>query len=72
MSVVDEKLGKKQNHISQIEQGIANPPAEFLEKCLAVYEIPDAEKADFLALALASSNRIILELYKISSIPKKD
>jgi transcriptional regulator with XRE-family HTH domain len=72
MNVVAEKLGKKQNHISQIEQGKANPSPEFLKKCLSVYEIPEAEKADFLAQALESSNRIVLELDKISIIPKGD
>ena len=72
MNVVAEKLEKKQNHITQIEQGKANPSLEFLEKCLSVYEIPEAEKADFLAQAFEGSKRIVLELDKISIIPKED
>ena len=72
MSEMAEKLGYKQNHVSQIEQGKTNPSLEFLEKCLKVYEIPEAEKADFIAQALSSSDRIVLELEKITIIPKED
>ena len=72
MSEMAEKLGCKQNHITQIEQGKTNPSLEFLEKCLKAYEIPDAEKADFIAQALSSSERIVLELDKITIIPKED
>ena len=72
MSEVAEKLGFKQNHITQIEQGKTNPSIEFLEKCLEVYEIPKAEKPDFIAQALTSSERIVLELDKITIIPKMD
>jgi transcriptional regulator with XRE-family HTH domain len=33
------KLGCKQNHITQIEQGEANPPQAFLEKSAEVYNL---------------------------------
>ena len=72
MSAVAEKLGKKQNHITQIEQGQANPSIEFLKECLTVYEIPETEKADFIAQALSNSERIDLKLDKITIIPKED
>jgi transcriptional regulator with XRE-family HTH domain len=72
MTDVAEKLGYRQNHITQIEQGKSNPTPEFLKKCLEVYEIPENEKADFLAEALASSKRLTLELDEITNIPKED
>jgi transcriptional regulator with XRE-family HTH domain len=72
MTDVAEKLGCKQNQITQIEQGKTNPSPEFLRKCLEVYKIPEAEKADFIAQALASSNRLILEMDKVTIIPKDD
>ena len=72
MTDVAVKLGYGQNHITQIEYGKTNPTPEFIEKCLMVYEIPKIEKADFIAQALISSERIVLELDKISILPKED
>jgi len=72
MTDVAEMLGYRQNHITQIEYGKTNPTPEFLEKCLVVYEIPKAEKSDFIAQALTSSERVVLELDNISIIPKED
>ena len=72
MTVVAKMLGYGQNHITLIEQGKTNPSPEFLEKCLKVYEIPEYEKADFIAKALACSNRLALETDKVTIIPKED
>jgi transcriptional regulator with XRE-family HTH domain len=72
MTKAAEKLGCKQGHISQIELGKINPTIDFLEKCLKVYEMPETEKADFIAQALISSNRLTLEMDKVTIIPKED
>ena len=69
---VAEKLGCSQNQITQYEQGKVNPQPEFLEKCLEVYGIPESEKAEFLAQALTSSKRLIVNLDKVTIIPKDD
>jgi transcriptional regulator with XRE-family HTH domain len=72
MTNMAEMLGCKQNHITQIEQGKTNPTPEILRKCLEIYEIPEKEKADFIALALESSSRLKVEMDRVTTIPKTD
>ena len=72
MADAAERLGCKQNHITLIEQGKTNPTHAFLEKCLEVYEIPEIEKADFIAQALTKSTRFVLDMDNVTSIPKED
>ena len=72
MTDVAEKLGCKQNHISQIEKGLTNPSLEFLKKCIEAYEIPEIEKADFIAQAFASSSQLALKMDNVTIIPKED
>ena len=70
MKETAKKLGCAQNNLTYIEQGKTNPSMDFLKKCIEVYEISEAEKADFIAQALESSNRLILDLNKSKEIPK--
>jgi transcriptional regulator with XRE-family HTH domain len=72
MAETAEKLGCKQNHITKIEQGEANPTQTFLEKNAEVYGLTGAGKTEFIALALSSSKRLVLELDKATIIPKDD
>jgi transcriptional regulator with XRE-family HTH domain len=72
MKDVAEKLGYRQNHITQIEQGKTNPSPEFLRKCVDVYKITEKEKADFFVQALVSSSQITLRMDKINIISKND
>jgi transcriptional regulator with XRE-family HTH domain len=70
MAETAKKLGCSQNNLTYIEQGKTNPSQKFLKKCIEIYEISEAEKADFIAQALESSNRLILDLNKSKEIPK--
>jgi len=70
MAETAKKLGCTQNNLTYIEQGKTSPSMKFLKKCIEVYEIPEAEKADFIAQALESSKRLILDLNKSKEIPK--
>jgi len=72
MTDMEEMLGKKQNQITQYERGKVNPPLEFLKKCLEVYKIPETEKVDFIAQALANSKRLSFKLDEVTIIPKVD
>jgi len=69
---VGNRLGYSQNSLTYIEQGKTNLSMKFLEECLKVYEIPETEKADFITKAFKSSNRFIVELDNVKSIPKDD
>jgi len=70
MTETAKKLGCTQNNLTYIEQGKTNPSMDFLKKCIEVYGISKAEKANFIAQALESSNRLILDLNKSKEIPK--
>ena len=72
MAEAAEKLGCKQNSLTYKEQGKTNLSPEFIKKCLEVYKIPETEKAAFVMKALSSSNKLIIEMDKITSIPKED
>jgi len=69
MTDAAEKLGFKQNHISQIENGKANPTLDYVTKCLKIYKISNNAKADFIAKALASQNRLSFETDVVTIIP---
>jgi len=72
MTEVANMLGYSQNSITQIEQGKTNPSSKFIEECLKVYEISGIERANFIALALSCSNKLTLNMDKVTIIPKED
>jgi len=72
MAKAAKMLGCKQNHITQIEHGKCNPKYEYIEKCLKIYEVPNNEKADFVAKALANSKQITFKIENVTTTPKED
>jgi transcriptional regulator with XRE-family HTH domain len=72
MAEAADRVGYKQNYISQVESGKINPSIEFLNKSVEIYGLTGTEKAKFLANALSTSRRIEVKLDDITIIPKAD